>query len=73
MQRKILQIAPKPRLQDVRQVDRLAGDRRRAEAAAGILGVAAKVRRDQVGLVGVVLVQRAPRSQRLQQNLPVFR
>ena len=72
MQGEILQISPKPRFQDVRQVDGLAGDRRGTQAAAGVLGVAAIVRRNKVGLVGIVFVERAPGPQRLQQNLPVF-
>ena len=38
----------------------------------GILGVTAIVRRNQIGLVGIVLVQRAPGPQRLQQDLPVL-
>ena len=50
----------------------LAGDRRGTQAAAGVLGVAAIVRRNKVGLVGIVFVERAPGAQRLQQNLPVF-
>ena len=40
--------------QDIRQLDRFAADRRRSEAAAGTLGIAAKAGRDQVGFVGVV-------------------
>src|SRR4051812_1370591 len=72
MQREIPQPAPKPRLQYVGQVDGLAGDRRRTQTTPGILGVTAIIRRDQIGLVGVVAVQRAPGPQRLQQYLLVF-
>jgi hypothetical protein len=53
--------------------NRLAGDRHRIEAAAGTLGVAAHIRGNQVGLVGVIAVQRAPRFERLQQDFLVLR
>src|SRR6202790_456908 len=60
MQRKVLQVTPEPRVQDLRQIDRLARDRHCIEAAAGIPGVAAKVTGNQICLVGIVAVQRAP-------------
>ncbi len=72
MEREILQIAPEPRFEDFRQIDWLAGGWCCAEAAARLFGVAAKVSGDEVGLVGVVAVQRAPRLQRLHQDLAIF-
>ena len=67
-----LQISPQPRFQYLRQADRLAGDRRCVEAAAGTLGVTANIGGNQVGLVGIIAVERAPRFERLQQHLLVL-
>ena len=60
MQRKILQIAPEPRFEDIRQIDHFARNRRRAEATARILGVTTKISRNEIRLVSVVAIQRAP-------------
>ena len=55
------------------QPDRLADDRLGAEAAAGILRVAAVIGRIVAGLVAEILVERADRPQRLEQNLAILR
>ncbi len=60
MPREILQVQPQPRLQDVGQIDRLARDRQRSQAAAGVLRIATKLRGDEICLVGIVAVERAP-------------
>src|SRR5258707_4844724 len=72
MECEILQVAPDSRFQDVGQIDRLARDRRSADAAARILGVTAIVRGNEICLVSVVAVQRAPRLQRLHQDFAIF-
>src|SRR5262249_20247169 len=69
----ILQIAPQPRFEDFRQADWFAGDRRRHKSAAGTLGIAAPIRGNRARLVGVAIVKRAPRFERQQENLLVFR
>jgi hypothetical protein len=58
--RKALQITPDAGLEDVRQIDRLARDRRGAEPTAGIPSVTTKVSGNEISLVRVIAVQCAP-------------
>src|SRR5579863_2222290 len=53
-------------------MDRIARDRLGAKAAAGRSGIAPDVTGNQICLVGIVGIERAPASQRLQQDFTIL-
>ena len=64
----VQQIAPNPRFQDIRQGERFARQRQGIQPTARSPGIAAELRRDQIGLVPVIAIERP--SENIQMRRP---